>query len=377
MGLLDNAFDTSQILADRRRALATAAAELPVGRGAVALAASGRERINQGVRGMMGIEDPAVANANKLQGILQKHTNIQTSADAMAAANDLLNAGFSEYAQQMITNATAMRNSEANILNATKVTGSTTDPNIAKKRETEIKASEWLGTQSMVEGYEDNLKNKKKQLLEMKQKGWVSTEAYKNLQKDIDDEEELVAANEKSINDDVKVFGDRWNKVNIPQTEAALSRMEKLILKYTGVDGSGNLPGINVAEQFAGNYLSSEQDEEVIQALAAIENALLKERSGAAVTEPEYTRFLKEVQAGFKNDAAVIRFIQEYRAALEKEKSAIAGAFRPEVRNKYWKQSGWYKTYQTPEDDKDLPPGTWYFSPDGVLRQKGAKKENN
>ena len=377
MGLLDNAFNTSQILADRRRALATAAANLDPGRGAVALAASGRERLNQGVRGMMGIEDPSVANANKLQGILQKHTNIKTSADAMAAANDLLNAGFSEYAQKMIENATAMRNSEANILNATKVTGSTTDPNIAKKRETEIKASEWLGTQSMVEGYEDNLKNKKKQLLEMKQKGWVSTEAYKNLQKDIDDEEELVAANEKSINDDVKVFGDRWNKVNIPQTEAALSRMETLILKYTGADGSGNLPGVNVLEQFAGNVLSSDQDAEVIQALAAIENALLKERSGAAVTESEYTRFLKEVQAGFRDDAAVIRFIQEYRAALEKEKSAIAGAFRPEVRNKYWKQSGWYKTYQTPEDVKDLPPGTWYFSPDGVLRQKGAKKENN
>lgn len=377
MGLLDNAFDTSQILADRRRALATAAANLDPGRGAVALAASGRERLNQGVRGMMGIEDPSVANANKLQGILNKHTNIKTSADAMAAANDLLNAGFSEYAQQMITNATAMRNSEANILNATKVTGSTTDPNIAKKRETEIKASEWLGTQSMVEGYEDNLETKKQQLLDMKKKGWVSTEAYKNLQKDIDDEEELVAANEKSINEDVKVFGDRWNKVNIPQTEAALSRMETLILKYTGADGSGNLPGVNVLEQFAGNVLSSDQDAEVIQALAAIENALLKERSGAAVTESEYTRFLKEVQAGFRDDAAVIRFIQEYRAALEKEKSAIAGSFRPKVRDRYWQQSGWYKTYQNPEDVKDLPIGTFYFSPDGVLRQKGAKKENN
>lgn len=377
MGLLDNAFDTSQILADRRRALATAAAELPAGRGAVALAASGRERLNQGVRGMMGIEDPSVANANKLQGILQKHTNIQTSADAMAAANDLLNAGFSEYAQQMITNATAMRNSEANILNATKVTGSTTDPNIAKKRQDEIDAANWVGKETLKPGYENTLENKKKQLAEMKGKGWMGTDAYDILLKEITTTEENNLAAEKSINDDVKVFGDRWNKVNIPQTEAALSRMEELILKYTGADGSGNLPGVNVLEQFAGNVLSSDKDAEVIQALAAIENALLKERSGAAVTESEYTRFLKEVQAGFRDDAAVIRFIQEYRAALEKEKSAIAGAFRPEVRNKYWKQSGWYKTYQTPEDVKDLPVGTWYFSPDGVLRQKQAKKENN
>lgn len=376
MGLLDNAFDTSQILADRRRALATAAAELPVGRGAVALAASGRERINQGVRGMMGIEDPAVANANKLQGILQKHTNIQTSADAMAAANDLLNAGFSEYAQQMITNATAMRNSEANILNATKVTGSTTDPNIAKKRQTEISASEWLGEQSMVEGYEDNLETKKQQLLDMKKKGWVSTEAYKNLQKDIDDEEDVLAANEKSINDDVKVMGKQWVDIGIPESEKSIVRMEQLIAKYTNADGSVTLPGINWLEKKKATF-GSQADKEVVQAMAAIQNALLKARSGAAVTAPEYDRFLNEVQGGFANDEAAVRFIQNIRLQLEAEKAAIAGSFRPEVRNKYWQQSGWYKTYDSPEDVADLPIGTFYFSPDGTLRQKGKKKENN
>lgn len=376
MGLLDNAFDTSQILADRRRALATAAAELPVGRGAVALAASGRERINQGVRGMMGIEDPAVANANKLQGILQKHTNIQTSADAMAAANDLLNAGFSEYAQKMIENATAMRNSEANILNATKVTGSTTDPNIAKKRKTEIDASEWLGTQSMVEGYEDNLETKKQQLLDMKKKGWVSTEAYKNLQKDIDDEEDVLAANEKSINDDVKVMGKQWVDIGIPESEKSIVRMEQLIAKYTNADGSVTLPGINWLEKKKATF-GSQADKEVVQAMAAIQNALLKARSGAAVTAPEYDRFLNEVQGGFANDEAAVRFIQNIRLQLEAEKAAIAGSFRPAVRNKYWQQSGWYKTYDSPEDVADLPIGTFYFSPDGTLRQKGKKKENN
>lgn len=376
MGLLDNAFDTSQILADRRRALATAAAELPVGRGAVALAASGRERINQGVRGMMGIEDPAVANANKLQGILQKHTNIQTSADAMAAANDLLNAGFSEYAQKMIENATAMRNSEANILNATKVTGSTTDPNIAKKRQTEISASEWLGEQSMVEGYEDNLETKKQQLLDMKKKGWVSTEAYKNLQKDIDDEEDVLAANEKSINDDVKVMGKQWVDIGIPESEKSIVRMEQLIAKYTNADGSVTLPGINWLEKKKATF-GSQADKEVVQAMAAIQNALLKARSGAAVTAPEYDRFLNEVQGGFANDEAAVRFIQNIRLQLEAEKAAIAGSFRPAVRNKYWQQSGWYKTYDSPEDVADLPIGTFYFSPDGTLRQKGKKKENN
>ena len=373
MGLLDNTFDTSQLLEDRRRALATRAAELPSGRGAVALAASGRERINQGVNSMMGIESPEVKNANMLQGILQKHTNIKTSSDAMAAANDLLNGGFTEYAQQMITNATAMRNSEANITNANKVTGTSTDPNIALKRQKEIDAANWVGKQASVNGYKDTLENQEKQLEEMKKQGWLNTDAYAALLKEITEDKDNNIAREKSINDDVKVIGDRWVKVGIPDSERSIARMEELILKYTGADGSGNLPGINIAEQAKGNYLGSEADAEVIQALAAIENALLKERSGAAVTESEYTRFLKEVQAGFRDDAAVIRFIKSLRAAVELEKSAITGAFRPEVRNRYWQQSGWYKTYQNAEETVDLPVGTYYFSPDGKLRQKGAK----
>ena len=373
MGLLDNTFDTSRLLEDRRRALATRAAELPSGRGAVALAASGRERINQGVNSMMGIESPEVKNANMLKGILQKHTNIKTSSDAMAAANDLLNGGFTEYAQQMITNATAMRNSEANITNANKVTGTSTDPNIALKRQKEIDAANWVGKQASVNGYKDTLENQEKQLEEMKRQGWLNTDAYEALLKEVTEDKDNNIAREKSINDDVKVIGDRWVKVGIPDSERSIARMEELILKHTGADGSGNLPGINIAEQAKGNFLGSEADAEVIQALAAIENALLKERSGAAVTESEYTRFLKEVQAGFRDDAAVIRFIKSLRAAVELEKSAITGAFRPEVRNRYWQQSGWYKTYQNVEDTVDLPVGTYYFSPDGKLRQKGGK----
>lgn len=376
MGLLDNSFDTSRLLADRRRMLATEAANLDSGRGAVALAASGRERLNQGVRGMMGIEDPAVANANKLKNIFAKHTNIKTSVEAMAAANDLLTAGYTEFAQKMIETATAMRNSEAQMINANKISRSTTDPNIAKKRQTEITASEWLGSQSMVEGYEDNLKTKKQQLLDMKKKGWVSTEAYKNLQKDIDDEEKIVAAEIKSVNDDVKVMGKQWVDIGIPESEKSIARMEELIARYTNADGTVSLPGINWLEKKKATF-GSQEDKEVVQAMAAINNALLKARSGAAVTAPEYDRFLQEVQGGFANDAAVVRFIKNIRLQLDSEKSAIAGTFRKEVRDKYWQQSGWYKTYQNPEDVKDLPIGTFYFSPDGVLRQKGAKKENS
>ena len=376
MGLLDNTFDTSQLLEDRRRALATRAAELPSGRGAVALAASGRERINQGVNSMMGIESPEVKNANMLKGILQKHTNIKTSSDAMAAANDLLNGGFTEYAQQMITNATAMRNSEANITNANKVTGTSTDPNIAKKRQQNIDAADWVGKETLKPGYENTLENKKKQLEEMKGEGWMGTDAYAILQKEITNKEENNVAVEKSINTEVKALSVRWGKdANIAQTESALERMEDIIAQYTDADGNlnKNIPGINWAEVNLVARLPGEQGRparEAIQALAAIKNALLKERSGAAVTESELKRFQTEVQGTFANDEAVFNFIKGLRATLEREKADIRGGFSQKVRDRYFQQSGYYPSITSQSQLDALPSGTIFFDDQGTRRTK-------
>ena len=105
MGLLDNAFNTSNTLANQRQRVATAASERQ-GSGSVYLAAQGGERMKQGTRSMLGIADPAIEQQELLQGILQKHSNMKTAEDMMLAANDLQNAGFTEYAQKMIENAT-------------------------------------------------------------------------------------------------------------------------------------------------------------------------------------------------------------------------------------------------------------------------------
>ena len=45
-----------------------------------------------------------------------------------------------------------------------------------------ITKNEIINTITVILDRLDNLENKKKQLLEMKQQGWVSTDAYKNLQ---------------------------------------------------------------------------------------------------------------------------------------------------------------------------------------------------
>ena len=96
------------LLADERTKVATDAAELTRGRGGVFLASKGGERLKQGVRGMMGIEEPVVTAAKaaeakqlKLNTILSKYSNAKTRAEFTSAFSELMAAGFPEYAAKM------------------------------------------------------------------------------------------------------------------------------------------------------------------------------------------------------------------------------------------------------------------------------------
>ena len=80
MGLYDN-----ELAAERQR-VALETANMTPGRGGVFLAAKGAERMNQGVRGLMGIEEPVVTEARaaeakqaKLNNILSKYQNMDTA----------------------------------------------------------------------------------------------------------------------------------------------------------------------------------------------------------------------------------------------------------------------------------------------------------
>jgi len=379
MGMLDNVFDTSSLLADERTRIATAAAGLPKGSGTVYLAAEGGERMAQGVRSMFGIEEPAVTKVKNLQSILQKYeSGINTAEQALSAASELRMGGYLDYAKQMEEFAVSLANAETNRINANKTSTSTTDPNIAAQRLLEIDAAKWLTNDANKPGYKHNLENWKRQLETLWKEGYFDTDTYKQLQKQINDEDTKILAEEKSIDSDVIKMGDRWVKnANIPQTEAALVRLENVLAKYPG---KTDIPGIDLFEKWVtatvlGNVFNMPmgvEAAEVVSALAAVSNALLKERSGAAVTPHEFERFQEEIRGGaFASDSAVRTFVRELRIALDSEKAQISGAFRKEVRHRYWFQSGYYKTYDTPEDvPANLPSGSYYFSPDGILRRK-------
>ena len=107
MGLYDN------LLAQERQRVATEAANMQ-GSGSVYLAAEGAEQMRQGMRGMLGIEEPViaqeqarVAQEQKLKSILQKYSSMNTREDYTNAINELFANGFTEHAakvQEMMAN---------------------------------------------------------------------------------------------------------------------------------------------------------------------------------------------------------------------------------------------------------------------------------
>lgn len=97
------------LLANERLRVAEEAANRTRGRGGVFLAAKGAERMRQGTRSMLGIEEPVVAEAKakaakdaKLQSILSKYPNMQTRADYQKAINELYINGYTEHANSIL-----------------------------------------------------------------------------------------------------------------------------------------------------------------------------------------------------------------------------------------------------------------------------------
>lgn len=107
MGLYDN------LLAQERQRVATEAANMQ-GSGSVYLAAEGAEQMRQGMRGMLGMEEPVIAQEQarmaqeqKLKSLLQKYSSMNTREDYMNAINELFANGFTEHAakvQDMMAN---------------------------------------------------------------------------------------------------------------------------------------------------------------------------------------------------------------------------------------------------------------------------------
>jgi hypothetical protein len=134
-----------------------------------------------------------------------------------------------------------------------------------------------------------------------------------------------------------KAFDDK----KISKTDSALRDLESYIQKLASEGKGGDLPGVGF---FGGRSPITSTEGRTLRAkLATFQNIVLKERSGAAVTENELLRIVNELAGGetTKNEKAFLIALHGARNALEKEKLEVINSFGDQKAiNKYLENEG-------------------------------------
>lgn len=119
------------------------------------------------------------------------------------------------------------------------------------------------------------------------------------------------------------------------------------------------------------------------QALQRVLNITLKDRSGAAVTVPEWERFKKEAGVGLlKKPEQVAEWLTQAKTILDSHYQGVAAGFPQDVRERYFEERGRVSPFggaarqtgpakvSTDADYNALPSGAEYTAPDGSTRRK-------
>jgi len=118
-------------------------------------------------------------------------------------------------------------------------------------------------------------------------------------------------------------------------TLSALDKAEDLIGTYTSK--GKDIPGMGPLGQLS--YLP--EAKEVRSTLASLQNIILKDRSGAAVTVPEFDRLKQELSTRYYNtDADLIKSLVRFREIANQHLASQLGGFKKEDIDTYVKTGG-------------------------------------
>jgi len=208
------------------------------------------------------------------------------------------------------------------------------------------KTPESLATELVTSfGYAGTLEQMEELVKELIEKGLSGTEIYKTAIANLNVEKTLRQDVQLGIRTDQRRLSDRVSGSGIPEFEVTLSAAEAVIEMYAGKD----IPGIGAGT------LSITDDAKVVQsAKSALINTILKIRSGAAVTDPEFNRLQEEIAGKWNmviTDEDFRRWVKTLRSVQDRIVGAIFGGYRPEVKEAYWAAGGFkVKSKVTPEE---------------------------
>jgi hypothetical protein len=137
-------------------------------------------------------------------------------------------------------------------------------------------------------------------------------------------QEDRVEKIRKAVNDSKQI-----------STLSALDKAEDLIGTYTSK--GKDIPGMGPLGQLS--YLP--EAKEVRSTLASLQNIILKDRSGAAVTIPEFDRLKQELSTRYYNtDADLIKSLVRFREIANQHLASQLGGFKKEDIDTYVKTGG-------------------------------------
>lgn len=138
----------------------------------------------------------------------------------------------------------------------------------------------------------------------------------------------------------IKDHAEDLNKTGVADAVTTINELEDLI---GGVDSKGDIPGYGRVEGMVPDWMlpgesKSEKVRSVVQRLA---NIVIKDRSGAQVTAPEFERFKKEFGTGtLVSDSKLREALSLYKKALQSKLGTFEAGLDPRVLDRYKSHSG-------------------------------------
>jgi len=147
--------------------------------------------------------------------------------------------------------------------------------------------------------------------------------------------------------------------------ELSIAANMKQVVKDGKVVWTGKLPGWDLTNSLD-KWLPGSKGyaaREFAGQAASLINTVLRQRSGAAVTEPEWDRLVQEFTGGrIKTSAQFANWVGRMRDYNEKTKGYIMAGYEPLVQNRFMANKGSYMTIN-PETEMGLvPKGGWFIS---------------
>lgn len=137
-----------------------------------------------------------------------------------------------------------------------------------------------------------------------------------------------------------KELSENLTKSGIPQARSQLDAIDRAL---AGVKGN-EIPGVGGIHKYAQllggsaekldnigySLFGSEKGQEIRQAVQNLENGILKDQSGAAVSDQELMRF-KAAMAGARDAASFKRGLEGYRNRIAQLEATVRSGFAPEI----------------------------------------------